>query len=68
MTMVNAAFYKTLLSAGLNEIAAGEAAAAVTHRPFTEVDAAIVRQTFLCMGVDLPTADAAVKSLQDPGQ
>jgi hypothetical protein len=63
--MVNAEFYSALLSAGLNEEAAGQAANAVLHRPFTAIDAAIVRQTFLCMGVKFATADAAAKSLRE---
>jgi hypothetical protein len=64
MTLINYEVYVAFREAGVAEDRATACAAAVLHRPFSEEDADLLRQTFLDRGVSFEKADAAARSLQ----
>jgi hypothetical protein len=62
MTLINYEVYVAFREAGVPDDRATACAAAVLHRPFTDEDAELIRQTFLDRGVSFERADAEAKS------
>ena len=63
MTLVNYEVYVAMRQTKATEEQATAVAAAVTHRPFTGDDAALVRRTFVDIGVSDDLAEAAARAL-----